>query len=622
MSYTSIIINNGNESVGTPIGLSIPNLLDNIEKDDSYVLQFAIRTLNNSSPTLDYIYVGEQKLSSINITNYDTTIIDEVVFYNCYIVFKAQENMLKPSLKIGRLKTSTEDSNKDVLEITRMKLCKGTGYTEYAPSVNDLSILKKEVYTMIQQLSDSITLKAKKEDLDNISGKLSEALGQIQVDAGRIELKAEKDDLNSSIEILSDKISSKVSNNEFSSSINQLANEISLKVGADNVVSAINMSNEKIKIKSSLVDLTGNLDLEGQFKCWKSNTNKNYDYLHMNGAMMFGYNQTGKNNPVFASGLWTDQNMGYFSVGYTRADYTDENGCLWMSPQHDNNGGRLTFSRLVDGKVLTSNLYFQRDGAIDFIQNLRGYNDTDDNYTYRFDSGVSTRALRCDNLRTYNIYPRYTGSNDIGSASMRYKDIFADSLSTTNSQLRLGTVTSSGAWQTYGALAINSRDGYVYPDKGTGQLSLGTSGMRFHTIFLVNSPNISSDERVKTDIHYLDEPVEETNIIDSEVPRVERNMNITTQDMYDFIKDDLKLASYRYNVNLERGNTSTDYGFIAQDILYTKVGSEIVQLEDKSDLNSNLSYNQGNYIATLAGALQEAIKKIEQLEDRIKELES
>ena len=104
--------------------------------------------------------------------------------------------------------------------------------------------------------------------------------------------------------------------------------------------------------------------------------------------------------------------------------------------------------------------------------------------------------------------------------------------------------------------------------------------------------------------------------------RVERNMKITTEDMYDFVKDDLKLASYRYNLNLERGNTSTDYGFIAQDILYTKVGSELIQLEDKEDLNSTLSYNQGNYIATLAGALQEAIKKIEVLESKIKELES
>ena len=368
------------------------------------------------------------------------------------------------------------------------------------------------------------------------------------------------------------------------------------------------------------VGSNGLLTLNGVFKCYKDDANMTGARLEASGAIMSGYNSTGGSNPVFASGLWTDENMGYFSVGYTNALYTDANGCLWMSPQHGNAGARLTFTRLVNDSILGTNLYFQKDGAIDFNTTLRGANDTDDTYTYRFDSGVSTKALRCNNLRTHNIYPRNTGSHDIGSASMRYKDIFGDSLSTTNNQLRLGTVTSSGTWQTYGALDINSKDGYVFPDKGTGQLSLGTSSKRFHTIFLVNSPNVSSDKRLKTDIHYLEEPMpEEPTIIDG---RVERNMKITTKDMYDFVKDDLKLASYRYNVNLERGITTTDYGFIAQDVLYTKVGSEIVQIDDKEDVDSTLSYNQGNYIATLAGALQEAINKIEVLEKKVQELES
>ena len=368
------------------------------------------------------------------------------------------------------------------------------------------------------------------------------------------------------------------------------------------------------------VGSNGLLTLNGVFKCYKDDANMSGARLEASGAIMSGYNSTGGSNPVFASGLWTDENMGYFSVGYTNALTTDENGCLWMSPQQGNTGCRLTYSKLSGSNMVSTNLYFQKDGALLFSTNINGLNSTDDRYTYQFDSGVSTRALRCDNLRTHNIYPRNTGSHDIGSASMRFKDIFGDSLCTTNSQLRLGTVTSSGAWQTYGALDINSKDGYVYPDKGNGQLSLGTSSARFHTIYLVNSPSVSSDERLKTDIHYLDEPMpEEPTILDG---RVERNMHITTKDMYDFVKDDLKLASYRYNVNLERGITTTDYGFIAQDVLYTKVGSELIQLDDKNDSDSTLSYNQGNYISTLAGALQEAINKIEVLEKKVQELES
>ena len=366
------------------------------------------------------------------------------------------------------------------------------------------------------------------------------------------------------------------------------------------------------------VGSNGLLTLNGVFKCYKDGANQKGARLESSGAVMLGYNDRGGNNPVFASGLWTDENMGYFSVGYTRADVSDANGCLWMSPQHGNTGCRLTYSKLVDTKLVSTNLYFQKDGNLLFSTNINGLNSTDDRYTYQFDSGVSTRALRCDNLRTYNIYPRSTGSYNLGSVNARFKDAFIDSVSTTNQNLMLGTVTSTGAWQTYGALGINSSTGYVFPHKGNGQLTLGTNSNRFHGLYSVNAVSVSSDKRAKTDIHYLDNPYA-PQVIDN---RIDTNMHITPQDMYDFVRDDLKLASYRYNINLDRGIISTDYGFIAQDILYTKVGSEIVQLEDKEDLDSNLSYNQGNYIATLAGALQTAIKKIEQLEDRIKELES
>lgn len=374
--------------------------------------------------------------------------------------------------------------------------------------------------------------------------------------------------------------------------------------------------------KEDVIAITANgSTFNGNFKCYSNNIPGD-DYLHMDGALLKGYNTTGGNKPVFAGGLWTDENIGYFSVGYTNALSSDENGCLWMSPQEGNTGCRLSYSKLVDGNVRHTNLYFQKDGAIDFTTTIRGYNDTDDNYTYRFDSGVAVKAFRCNNIRTNNIYPRNSGSCDIGSPTNRYRDIFADSLSTTNSELKLGTIASSGSWGTYGALGINSKTGYVTPLKASGNFSLGTSGLRFHSLYLINSPSVSSDERLKTDIHYLGTPYEPEVIDDRSVV----NMDISGSDMHDFIKNDLKLASYRYKLNIERGNTSVDYGFIAQDVLYTKVGSEIVQLENPDDLDSELSVNQGNYINVIAGALQEEIKirdeQISELNQRITKLEA
>ena len=373
------------------------------------------------------------------------------------------------------------------------------------------------------------------------------------------------------------------------------------------------------------VGSNGLLTLNGVFKCYKDGANQTGARLESSGAIMFGYNDIGKDNPVFASGLWTRENMGYFSVGYTRADISDENGCLWISPTEGNTGCRLTYSKLVGSEVKTTNIFFQKDGTLDFTTSMVGTNDVDDAYIYKFDGGVHTKSLKCNSLRTHNIYPRNNSNHNIGTPSLRYSTAYLNNVCTTNENLVLGTVTSSSVWQTYGGLAINSTTGYVFPHKGNGNLSLGTSGNRFHTLYSLNAVNVSSDRRLKTDIHYLDEPIKEIYIINGDTPRVDRNMNITTQDMYDFIKNDLKLASYRYKANIERGDTSVDYNFIAQDILYTKVGSEIVKLEDKKDLDSMLSYNQGNYLSVVVGALQKEIeirdKQIASLEERLSKLE-
>ena len=564
MSYTSIIINTGEANTGDLVGFNIPSTVGYIEKDKIYTLQFKCRALSDSY-LLDGIYIGNQKLSNIDIKSFDSVFIENVEFKLCHTTFISDSKVLNPSIKICKSMVDTDIKNTDIFEITDISLAYGN-LSKYDVNVGDFMLLRKELNTKLQQLSDMILLNSNSETIDELTGKVNKALGQIQVSAGNI----------------------------------------ALKVDNDGIISAINMSKEGIKIDTNLLDLTGNLDLQGKFKCYKSNSNKTSDFLHIEGALMKGYNQKGGDTPVFASGLWTDENRGYFSVGYTNALNSDENGCLWLSSQGDNNGGELTFSKKVGNDIKYTNIYFNKNGSIDFKTDMYGVNDNDDTYTYRFDSGVSTKALRCNNIRTHNIYPRYTGSNDIGSPTLSFKDVYADSLTTTSSNLNLGTVTSSGSWQTYGALSINSKDGYVFPLRGNGQISIGKPDARFYRLYTVTATDVSSDKRLKTDIHYLDEPMSEgLTIIDG---RVERNMNITTQDMYNFIKDNLKLASYRYNVNLERGNTSTDYGFIAQDILYTKVGSEIVQLTDKKDLNSELSYNQGNYISVIAGALQEEIK--------------
>ena len=91
--------------------------------------------------------------------------------------------------------------------------------------------------------------------------------------------------------------------------------------------------------------------------------------------------------------------------------------------------------------------------------------------------------------------------------------------------------------------------------------------------------------------------------------------------MYNFVKDDLALAKFNYI-----GHKETEIGFIAQDLIYNadgtenKVGNYIVDAKTAREENRTLSYNTGNYTNVLAGALKQAIQKIEELEREVEEL--
>ena len=368
------------------------------------------------------------------------------------------------------------------------------------------------------------------------------------------------------------------------------------------------------------VDSFGNTSLTGTFKCYKDATS-NSSYLFASGAMLRGYINNTVNKPTFASGLWRgvsydpfDRDVGYVSVGLTNAVDTDENGCLWMSINPESNGGgtRLTYSRLSGG-YQTSSVNFNKDGSMTF----KCFNNYNGATPFYFNKGMTingdlfaTRAYLGGELGTRYIFPRISKTYDIGSRNYSYNTGYMINIQSDNSQLGLYAGNNQ-----YGGVILD-QGGYLFPSKNEG-ISLGRTNNRFFTMYLLNPPNISSDKRLKDDIHYVGEPITATNILNN---RAVVNTCIDTQDMYNFVKDDLKIATYKFKENIERGDYSTEIGFIAQDILTTKVGSEIVELEDKNNLDSNLSYNQGNYISVLAGALQQAITKIELLEQEIKSL--
>jgi hypothetical protein len=107
------------------------------------------------------------------------------------------------------------------------------------------------------------------------------------------------------------------------------------------------------------------------------------------------------------------------------------------------------------------------------------------------------------------------------------------------------------------------------------------------------------------------------------------NSKLTNKDFYNFIRDDLGLATYTLKKDYAATDTHTKINFIAQDILWdmekgeeNKVGNLIVQAERAMEEQESLQYDPDNYVSVIAGALKESIDKIEEDNEKIKTLEN
>ncbi len=125
-------------------------------------------------------------------------------------------------------------------------------------------------------------------------------------------------------------------------------------------------------------------------------------------------------------------------------------------------------------------------------------------------------------------------------------------------------------------------------------LNLGSTSQRWGTLYCKNGVNQSSDRNSKEDIQYINDK--------------SRNNDLTNTDFTDFIKD-VNLATYKLR---DTEDKTTQLGFIAQDVQNSKVGEFLI----KKDEEGTLSYSLSSYVNVLAGALQVALKEIEELKNR------
>ena len=198
------------------------------------------------------------------------------------------------------------------------------------------------------------------------------------------------------------------------------------------------------------------------------------------------------------------------------------------------------------------------------------------------------------------------------------------------------------AYQTSTTGVIADSVGYFRPETTNGWAN-GHPNYRWSTVYYTNL-NAPSDKNLKENIEYI--PKDDVAAVWTSSKSTKSI--ITENDLYDFVKNDLNLATYDYKENAfsnpgEADKMKNKIGFIAQDIKDSKVGKifikadetietpdtiggDVAEREDEvfhlpkvvsEDVKELYSYDLTDYVNIIAGALKVAMNKIEILENEL-----
>lgn len=385
---------------------------------------------------------------------------------------------------------------------------------------------------------------------------------------------------------------------EKSSSIKQTVDEIDLsvknKVDSDSIISAINLSPERIKIESSKVNITGFVTFTDLSTSGFTTINgDNITTGYISGNRIKGGIITSTEEINFEGGARIFGNEGEYGAG------------LFIS------SSKFTFSGATNS-FLSGNWNIVDDG------NFR----------------VSNGDITANGNITGNSITANSGFFGPGSIYLNNLYLWTPNGSAYRDALRLGGHLIASDSNDTGYLYILTNNGdfaSIKANAGSFGSDIGCTDLWASNKVYAGGVALYSDKSLKTDIRYVDLDIQDV----SDNGLMAPNVNITTQDMHSFIET-LPMASYRMKKDVSNNVDYTYYGFIAQDILYTKVGSELIENgeitetetvlgEDGETLEITtkrdiLRYSENKFVAFICGALQEEIKQRKALERRLNNL--
>lgn len=401
------------------------------------------------------------------------------------------------------------------------------------------------------------------------------------------------------LSIRADEISTRVENAEGSiSSITQRADELDLTVSAKadsaTIISTINMSREGIKISS--------------------------DKINIEGFVTFTDLSTPGETTISGSNITSGQITG---TTLRTATLTETTGVAIETDSVKIGSASLWFQSSRFEVQCKKNIAIGSMGTITIMPGLNQDGSSTGNGTVSIPEALlNVQKLKVINNTTIQGTCAVSGAFSCANISAAGSCAATGGFSATN-----GGVYVTGAITTTGG-SINASNGTVTASalKSTGNMNcvdagvsgnISVSGTAWIKTLYVNGTAVTSDRRLKTDIRYVDSDIQTL----GDSGWIAPNVNINKNDMLEFIEA-LPIASYRYKEDVEKGRDKTHYGFIIQDVLYTKVGSELVTVldEDKQvgDEDDYMGYSPEKLMVFMCGALQEEIKARKALEEIVR----
>lgn len=435
-----------------------------------------------------------------------------------------------------------------------------------------------EMNSAIQQKTDSITSTVS----STITQAKNEAISEANSNtANSLKNYSTTTQMNSAIQQKADSINATVSSNytdlngkiqSANTAITQTANKISSKVDVDGVISSINQTSESIKIQAAKIQLDGATTIGSNNRFVKIEESS---YSVFNGnttCLRFGYKTWNgwDGVPEFL--------MGYNGFRYSTSVNTGADASYF---------GMQTWGRNVKGNQYAfHDIYYRSDKYAD-------------QHHVRF---TEDGLMQLKSLKRLELMG---GSNVYVQADTEGGLTFPQGVKTfgVSDTIWLHGSNFGVVWGKY-----SGKEEYNLRPTNTNLTDLGHSSYRWRTIYATNGTVNTSDINLKENIVPIVSKLDEEAKV--------ANTDLTSEDFYQFVKE-LPLYSYDYK-NETPDRSLHNIGFIAQDIANTPVGDEFV-FEGEDGI---YQYNMQGYVGVLAVALQNALKKIDMLEEKVSQLES